>query len=74
MDLVIQPQKFIQNIFNGFLIILSFFVVLTFIYGRPAGAIMLLVLFLFLVSPWYMMLKSGIREFKEELESDIEKF
>ena len=74
IDLMIQPQGFIRKIFYTTLLILLFFVVLTVLTAKPAGAIMLIALLLFLVAPWYLLLKSGMRDFKEELEKDIERF
>jgi len=74
IDLVIQPQEFIRKTFNIILGIIIFFVILTALTAKPMGAFMLFLLLLFLTMPWYLMLKSGIKEFKEELEKDIELF
>ena len=74
VDLIVRPQQFISNLFNIAFLILLFFVVLTALTAKPAGAIMLFVLLLFLGMPWYLMLKSGLREFKEELEKDMDSF
>jgi len=74
VDLIIQPQQFISKTFYGFLFILLFFVVLIALTAKLAGAIMFFVLVIFLMMPWYLMLKSGIKEFKEELEKDIDLF
>lgn len=74
IDLLIQPQAFVRKIFNTVLIVLFLFVLLAAISVKPMGTVMLTLLLLFLLLPWYLMLRSGIQEFKEELEKDIEKF
>ena len=74
VDLIIKPGKSITGIFNTSVFILLIFVGLAAITIKPAGAIMLFLLLLFLSMPWYLMLKNGLKEFKEELEKDIERF